>query len=218
VLAIFAVTVMLANTVKPLYNLPKGQLDREKIPLSFDGWQGQNLSVDKTTRQLLNKGDLMSRVYTDTDGRQVQVFMDASVDTMAFHDPHLCLPGGGSPITGDQAITIKFTEPRPITVKATLLQATGDYGTSLLIYWYMLGNKSYPKTGDVSVANRWNKKQDFVNLLAKPWSTEQLRKEIVSRQFVWYRFSTEAYGDGSDREFLEKFIRQYVANLGNFGQ
>ncbi|MHB9035551.1 MAG: exosortase/archaeosortase family protein [Armatimonadota bacterium] len=219
VIALFVFAAVVSNTAKPLYDLPKGHVDRDKIPLSFGSWTGSTLPIDRGTKILLDRGDLMSRMYVDpaTD-RQVQVFVDASLDIMAFHDPHLCLPGGGSPITEDRAITLSFTKPKPITVHATVLEASSDYGTSLLIYWYMLGGKSFPRTPDVADANRLNKKQDLVRLMTRPWDTKNLREDILSRQFVWYRFSCESYGDKGDLVFLKNFIRQFVANVENFGE
>jgi hypothetical protein len=220
VIVLFAGIAVASNFIKPLYDLPKGHIDKKNVPQSFGSWTATDLPIDKLTRDWLGKGDLMSRMYSDTTntGRQVQVFVDASLDRMAFHDPHLCLPGGGSPISADRPITITFTKPRPITVKATLLEASGDYGTSTLIYWYMLGDKSLPRTEDVSENDRRSKYNDFKRLILQPWNTQQLRQDILSRQFTWYRFSTEAYGDASDEVFLKDFIRQFIAKVGNFGE
>jgi exosortase len=219
VICLFAALAILSNTTKPLYNLPKGHIDRRSVPMSFGNWIGANLPIDKEAKRILGKGDLMSRIYVDqTTGRQVQVFMDASLDITAFHDPHLCLPGGGSPVTEDRMVTLHFTKPKPITVKATLLEASSDYGSSLLVYWYMLDGKSMPRTKDVAVANRYNKAQDMRMLATRPWNTLKLRQGILDRQFVWYRFSTEIYGDSEDEVFLKEFIKEFISNLKDFGK
>lgn len=220
VIALLAIGAALSGTVKPLYDLPKGHINKSGIPQSFSNWVGQDLPIDTYSKQVLGKGDLLSRMYTDANatGRQVQVFMDASLDTSAFHDPHLCLPGGGSPITQDRFITISFTKPRPITVRATMIEATSDYGSSLLIYWYMLKDKSFPTTNDAFDMNLRNKQDDLNRLVMSPWQTSKLRRDILSRQFTWYRFSTEIVDKKTDRKFLSGFIRDFVASTKGFGE
>lgn len=219
-LILFAIAALISNTVTPLYELPKGHIDRENIPMSLGQWEGRGVTINKDVMTILGQGDLMSRIYTDSldTGRQVQVFVDASLDVSAFHDPHLCLPGNGSPVTKDRIITVSFDKPRPITVRATVLEASGDYGTTLVIYWYMLDDKSYPTTGDMLNANRRNKMDDLRRIVLAPWNIRQLRSDILSRQFVWYRFSTDAYGDQSDEKFLVEFIRNFVAHTKGFAE
>ncbi|MGB9619215.1 MAG: exosortase-associated EpsI family protein, partial [Armatimonadota bacterium] len=220
VLVVFVLAALFSSLVPPLYDLPKGRIDRKNIPTSFGVWVGQDVPIDPGVKEVLSQGDLLSRVYRDTasTGRRVDVFIDASFDVSAFHDPHLCLPGGGSPVTSDKVITLRFTKPRPISVKATVLQAGGDYGTFLVIYWYMLGPKSFPGTPDMVQANRDAKMSDLLRIVSRPWQIEQVRREVRSRQFVWYRFSTDVYDEKGDEVFLKDFIRQFVANMPNFGR
>lgn len=219
VFVLFAAAAVFSSTVRPLYDLPKGHLNRAGVPMTIGQWTGQNLSIDDSTTTTLGQGDLMSRVYVDPQSnRQIQVFMDASLDISAFHDPHRCLPGGGAPIASDKVITITFKKPRPFTIKATVLETTGDYGNTLVIYSYLLGHNSFAGTVDMQYANRWNKLSDTKRVITAPWDTNQLRKDILSRQFVWYRFSTEAYGDGNDQKYLIGFIRQFAAQVEGFGE
>lgn len=220
VVAVLAVGIVACNTVKPLYDLPQGHLNRSAIPQSFGSWVSQDMPIDQTSKDALNKGDLMSRLYVDVGntGRQVQLFMDGALDMSAFHDPHLCLPGSGSPITEDQFITMSFTKPRPITVKATMLQATSETGSSLFIYFYMLKDKSFARTEEAFAQNRKDKQQDLKTLILSPWNTAAMRRDILSRQYTWYRFSTEAVDEETDRQFLINAIRQFVANSKDFGK
>ncbi|MCL5103228.1 MAG: exosortase, partial [Armatimonadetes bacterium] len=153
---------IISNAIEPLYDLPKGKLDRQNFPASFGTWSSTDLEIDKTTKRILNKGDLLSRIYTDaTTGRQVQVFLCAAVDTFTFHDPHLCMPGGGSPITKDRPVNLTFTRPKPISVRATILQAKNDYATTLVLYWYMQGQISYPRTENLRALRRADMMEDI---------------------------------------------------------
>ncbi|MCE5198303.1 MAG: exosortase/archaeosortase family protein [Armatimonadota bacterium] len=208
-----------SNAIEPLYNLPHGKLPRENIPVAFGNWNSEKIPIEKIVRDTLGSGDLMNRIYTDSDtGRSVQVFLDASMDLMAFHDPHLCLPGGGSPISKDRMVTIKFDKPTPITIKATVLHAEGNYGTSLVLYWYMRGDQCYPRTENLGTARRYNTIHDLKTIVTKPWELPRLRHQVKTRQYIWYRFVTDMQGDdSSDIPFMKKFVTEFIANHPGFG-
>ena len=205
----------------PLSPRTKGKIDRENIPKSFGSWSYRELPIDKLTREWLKAGDLMNRAYTDfsDDGREVQVFITAARDPDAFHDPHRCLQGGGTPISKDKIIKLHFDRPRPITVTATLLETKSDYESGLVIYFYMMGPDSMPGTRDVWARNRANLVHDLVWLLLHPTRAGELRSRIESRQFVWYRFSTTVLSDpDTDLAALKKFIAEFVAHRKGFGE
>lgn len=220
VIVALVVGIVMSFTAKPLYNLPKGHLDRSAYPKTIGTWTSQEIPIDKISLEMLNKGDLCSRIYSDVGdtGRQIYVLMDAALDMSAFHDPHLCLPGSGQPIGKENYITISIDKPRPMKIRATMLEATGDAGQSLFIYFYMLKDKSFPRTYDAYAESRHNKRQDLKSLLKKPWNTADLRQDIRSRQFVWYRFSTDMVNEQTDRQFLISFIKKFVANAKSFGE
>lgn len=204
----------------PIYPQTKGHISRSAIPTSFGVWDSEDVPIEKMVLDLLNNGDLLSRIYTDNSdyGRQVHVFMTAARNPDAFHDPHLCLPGGGSPISKDRIITMHFTKPSRLTVKATLLETTNDYGQGLVIYWYMMGPNSMSRTNDVWSRNRDNLLQDLGHLLIKPLDKHKIKQEVESRQFVWYRFSTNVVSDeATDIKNLKHFIKEFVANTRGFG-
>lgn len=223
----FAVAVVLlgfcgyvSNMVTPLYDLPKGNLHRENIPKKFGNWISVELPIDDNTKEILNKGDLASILYTNTvTNRQVNVFLDASLDTMAFHDPNLCLPGSGSSISDSKITTLKFDKPYKTSIKASVFNAESDYMTGIVLHWYMLRKDSYPLTGDVSTARRINIANDLKKLISNPFSANELRKEVKQRQFIWYRFSTDGFGNlNEDYKALEDFIKEFVANKKDFGK
>lgn len=210
-----------AAFVKPLYDLPKGKIPRSDIPVAFGTWTSEEIPVSAEVKKILSLGDLMDRRYVDQGdmGRNVEVFIDASLDVTSFHDPHLCLPGGGNLITKDREMSITFTKPRPITVRAISLVSANDYDKTLIIYWYMLGDRSFAWTSELWDLKRNSIKRDFVRLTTNPLGISKLRADILSRQITWYRFSTVMVTeDKEDERFLTGFIKEFVARHGTFGQ
>lgn len=210
-----------ATLVKPLYDLPKGKIPRSDIPVAFGTWASKEVPIAADVKEILNLGDLMSRVYVDhgDSGRMVEVFLDASLDVTSFHDPHLCLPGGGNMIGNEREVSIKFTKPRPITVRAISLESSSDYEKTLIIWWYMLGDRSFAWTQELADLRRDTIKRDVVSLVSNPLEISELRADILSRQIIWYRFSTTMVTeDAEDEQFLTGFIKEYIAKHGTFGQ
>ncbi|MDH7603090.1 MAG: exosortase [Armatimonadota bacterium] len=205
----------------PLAPKTKGHIDRSAIPMAFGKWVGQDAEIDKLTREWLKSGDLLHRVYVEHSdyGREVDVFITASKDPDAFHDPHMCLQGGGSPISDDKLITLKFTRPKPIVVRATFLESANDYDHFIVVYWYMLGTDSMPRTSDVWAKNRAELVKDLKWLILHPGGGDELKKRVESRQFKWYRFSTMVLNDTqADLRYLKEFIREFVAHTKDFGK
>ncbi len=205
----------------PLAPKTKGRINRAAIPMAFGKWVGQDAEIDKLTREWLKSGDLLHRVYVEHSdyGREVDVFITASKDPDAFHDPHMCLQGGGSPISDDKMITLKFTRPKPIVVRATFLESANDYDHFIVVYWYMLGADSMPRTNDVWARNRAELVKDLKWLMLNPGATEELKRRVESRQFKWYRFSTMVLTDTeTDLRYLKEFIREFVAHTKDFGE
>ena len=221
VFVLLGVTGLLQAYGSPLAPKTKGRIDRAAVPLAFGNWVGQDAEIDELTRDWLKSGDLLRRVYTERSGygREVEVFITASKDPDAFHDPHMCLQGGGSPISDDKIITLRFTRPKPIVVKATFLESANDYDHFIVIYWYMLGRDSMPRTNDVWARNRAELVKDLKWLMLHPGSKEELKRRVESRQFKWYRFSTTVLTDTeTDLDYLKRFIRDFVAHTKDFGQ
>ncbi len=220
VAAAFAVVGYLSLYAKPLYDLPKGDLHRENIPRQFGDWTSHQLEEEQIVKDTLNKGDLITLVYTNgVTNRSVLVFLNAALDTSVFHDPHLCLPGSGSRITNERVVGLTFEKPVRLSAKATTFMAEGDYSNSIILHWYMYGKKTYPLTGDIRRVRQSIMRSDLVRIIRNPFCLAQLRKEVRTRQFMWYRLSTDAYGeDEEDLKALESFAKEFAAHKKDFGQ
>ncbi|OFX13143.1 MAG: hypothetical protein A2Z18_02090, partial [Armatimonadetes bacterium RBG_16_58_9] len=218
---ILALLLTATIVVRPLDSTAKGRLDRSDIPSAFGSWTSGDIEPDKVTKELLYTADLLQREFVNLDTqRQVMVFVEAAKDTTSFHNPHSCLPGGGSPVTQDETVTLKLDKPKPMTIKATMLTASSAYGSHLVIHWYMCGPNVYSDTPAIRRAVRAMQVKDLVNIVVHPGDRKETRREIGNRQYYWYRFSTDVWDEDSvsDVEELKQFIRDFVANGKNFGE
>lgn len=207
------------NFIQPLYNLPKGDLHRANIPRAFGKWTSQELPIDDNTKTILSKGDLISLRYTNSESnKSVEVFLDAAMDVSAFHNPHLCLTGSGSPISNERQVKISFEQPK-LDVKATVFNISRDYTSGMILHWYMFKDNSYPLTQDLMMVRGANMISDVKSILFHPFSLPELRKEVSQRQFTWYRLATDSCGDPkADYQFLESFAKELAANKKDFGK
>jgi EpsI family protein len=219
-IALFCLIIILNVAVRPLEATSKGKIEPGEIPKAFGAWTSRDVPIDEMSRKELKTADLLQRVYTNTqDGRQVMLFVEAARDTDAFHDPHSCLPGGGSPITQDQLVDLRLAGPKPLTVKATALQAATDYGQHLVLYWYMSGREACSSTSEVRRTMRVIQLRDLYRLATNPGRRERLRADIGKRQWHWYRFSIDVWQDpDTDLTLLKQFARDLTANSKHFGQ
>ncbi|MCX6344468.1 MAG: exosortase/archaeosortase family protein [Armatimonadetes bacterium] len=209
----------IGNMVEPLYRLPKGKLDRTMIPAKFGDWTSKDIEVDKETRDILQKGDLLSRLYTNSSDRQVHVFLDAGVDLSAFHDPHLCMTGSGNNIVREHQFELLITQPYSDKLRVTSFELVRSDNTGIVLYWYMRSKDSYALTNHLWGLRRQFWISDLKELVTNPMNIDELRKKIKARQFTWYRFSTDRYaGDKSDMQFIESFAREYIKNKKDFGR
>ncbi len=224
-LALFLVILLSNFAIKPLEATSRGELTRENFPPKFGTWFSQDMKIDSLTQTELKTADMLSRVYINAahDVESAAVLVQAARDTDAFHDPHSCIPGGGSSIDEDRVITMRFNKPKPITVKATYLRYSNrDTGDSyLLVYWYSTDHETYPRTSQVRLVMR---KMQFNDLraIAQSWfgigSAEKAEANYKNRQSYCYRFSTPAYYEDSQTSLarLQRFIREFVANSPQF--
>lgn len=206
VIALFCVVLIANSLIKPLEVSARGHLNRSEFPRHFSAWSSEDAKADEITANELKTADMLDRVYFcyPTDPQAVVVTLIAAQDTDAFHDPHSCLPGGGNSIDLDKIITIRFTKPRPMSVRATFLRFSSktfpDGG--LMVYWYSFAGKTYAGSGDIRLALR----------------NAQVRRSLGGRQAYHYRFTTSANYQDTDEALarLIAFIKEFVANSSHF--
>ena len=190
----------------------KGNVPRESLPKAFGVWTSQDIETPEGIAEVLYTADLLERRFVNIEtGRTVGFFMSAARDGTSFHDPHLCLSGVGSLITRDEPIDIEFDGK---TVGASLLEQSNPYGKSIVIHWYVCGDRTFPDTTSVEREVRVAKLRDFRHLLAHLDESKSIQRDLNARQYYWYRFSTEEWEEDSDAdtEELTQFIREFALN------
>ncbi|HOK53674.1 MAG TPA: exosortase/archaeosortase family protein [Armatimonadota bacterium] len=213
-LAILLVAASFGTAEQSLYNLPKGQIARQNIPMSFGKWTGEDIPIEEETAKTLAKGDLLKRVYYDTSGSpEIIVFIDAAIDMSAFHDPVVCIPSNGGRIVEEGLIKIR--SPNQTDIPATvLLVADADGSTGLIVYWYELPNGRYVQS--LQAMRRHLVTSRFEHLKQTMLGSVSLQSskpvDIESSQITWYRFSTDAIDRKIDQQRQMQFISDFLVS------
>lgn len=207
--------VMLTNyTVRPLESTAKGFLDESEFPRTVGHWVSEDIPLDPVSAQELKTAAMMQRLYRYTldDYPVVQVLVQAAADTDAFHDPHSCIPGGGSSIVNDRKVTLKFDKPKPMVAHASALTSVSELGDEfILVYWYDTESETYATTSKVRWKMRVAQIRDIGDLLFRRATNEEVRRRAAARQTHCYRFSAYMGEDMErDRKALKGFIKEFM--------
>ena len=220
VIGVFAVVMLTNVAVHPLETTAKGYLDAADFPKSFNNWVSQEVPLDPMSASELKTAAMIQRVYRYTvdDLPNVQVLVQAAADTDAFHDPHSCLPGGGSSIVDEKRLVLRFDKPKPMAAHATMLRSVSEMGDEfVLIYWYDTESDTYATTSQVRWKMRIAQIRDIADLLLRRATNEKVRERTAKRQTYCFRFSALVGADAErDRKALMDFIRELVANSKRF--
>jgi hypothetical protein len=120
-------------------------------------------------------------------------------------------------VKSEEPMTLSFDNPKPITVSATLMRTEGPRAP-IVIYWYMHGDKSWGTTASLHDLITRRAITDSLRICVNPFGVRALRREMIARRFLWYRFVTETTPHGDDPKRLEEFMREFVRNNEDFGK
>lgn len=119
------------------------RMDREPyvlFPLSFDGWQGEPVSLDPNVETSLAADDYLSAYFRNPDQTAgVDLFLSyyySQIDGRSIHAPEVCLPGAGWEIASLDPVEVDLTGTRlgVITVNRAVIQKGLD--KQLVYYWF----------------------------------------------------------------------------------
>jgi EpsI family protein len=131
---------------------PRPPLDLHGLPLTLDGWRGQEaapFSPDVVAQ--LGVDEYVNRIYV-ADGQPVALYIgyygsQRAGDTM--HSPQNCLPGAGwLPVTTSRLTLPVDGRPDPISVNRLLIQKGLD--RQVVLYWYQ-------SHGRIVASDYWSK-------------------------------------------------------------
>lgn len=189
ILIIFSLSTIWLQVNQPKH---KTDVDISKIPLNVGDWKGEEILVDRQTKDVLETDSVLMRRYVNIKNNER---IDLAVvyyknNRIAFHLPESCLLGHGSRLTNREIEKINL--PNGKNFYATKLSIKNDVTNNLVVYYFESGtlrSSSY-------LSFRW---QILLN---------KLRGRSTSGALV--RFSIFSIGDNSQNNLdtLKEFISE----------
>ena len=109
----------------------------DQLPMSMDGWQGQNDPLDERIVTALGVSDYVNRAYISGGERPVDLYVgyyQSQRTGETIHSPKNCLPGEGWEPVRAGRLTIPIPTMPAITVNEYLIEkGPAQY---LVLYWY----------------------------------------------------------------------------------
>ncbi len=107
------------------------------FPLSIAGWQGRDLGIDPSVREILGPGELLSRGYTQAGQSYIDFFVGYFPSQRmgnSIHSPRNCLPGSGwSPVEAGR-LELSWPGHAPAVVNSYVISKGMD--RQVVLYWY----------------------------------------------------------------------------------
>ena len=222
-LALTALSVAV-SMLQPLYTPALPLLSRQRLPAIVGAWKGYQLGIDADTAEKLQPADIVLMLYVPTDGpaQPIYAFVEAGYEAKDFHDPYVCLPGGGTHISREEAIFLAAPGNAQKVRRGSLLYASGQGGDrSAILYWYDVQNhRSIATNRDIWHYFRNTKLIDLMRIARQPFALSAIRQEVnsQSRQVTWYRFSTALTDEQRDVKNLRQFALQFVTHYEGSGR
>jgi EpsI family protein len=114
------------------------------IPRTIAGWSGADVLIDQQTRDVLGKGDFLSRAYTrDSESQLIGLFIGyfpTQRTDVTIHSPRNCLPGDGWAFESSRYVDLIDAVGKPHRVGEYVI-TNGD-SRQFVIYWYQAHGRS----------------------------------------------------------------------------
>lgn len=107
------------------------------LPMSMDGFQGQNDPLEDRIVNALGVSDYVNRAYLDPRGQELDLYVGyykSQRTGESIHSPKNCLPGAGWEPVRAGHLTISLTGMPAITVNEYLIEKGPAH--YLVLYWY----------------------------------------------------------------------------------
>lgn len=138
---ILLATFVLLHTVSHGENIVLRQ-PLNSLPYGLGSWAGVEHPLQARVVQAVNVTDYVNRVYTQSEGVPVQLYIgyyasQSSGDSI--HSPKNCLPGAGWDPVRSSYVTISVPGERQIVVNEYVIQQ--DLNKQMVFYWYQSGGR-----------------------------------------------------------------------------
>ncbi len=193
VVALLLIGGALAMVLRYVRVHPNQASDFTAIPMQLDGWAGREYALSDLTLDVLKASSTCSRLYTDTEGRYVSMFVAYFEDQRygsQIHSPRHCLPGGGWGILALEPVELQLGDQR-FRVNRVLIGSKDR--RQVVYYWF--------RTRSGELTSEYGLKLDLVynSLWFRPTDAALIRVSTEARA------DEEGSADGRLRDFLSVF-------------
>jgi EpsI family protein len=114
------------------------------MPRTIADWSGTDVLIDQQTRDVLGKGEFLSRAYTrDGESHLIGLFIGyfpTQRTDVTIHSPKNCLPGDGWAFESSRYVDLIDANGKPHQVGEYVI-TNGD-SRQFVIYWYQAHGRS----------------------------------------------------------------------------
>jgi len=114
-------------------------VDISQIPLNIGEWKGEEIVVDRQTKDILETEAVLMRNYINANNEKILLAIVYYKDSrVALHLPESCLMGQGSRLADRRLEKIEISFNNVFSSNSILTKS--DRGNNLVIYFYETGN------------------------------------------------------------------------------
>ena len=114
-------------------------VDISQIPLNIGEWKGEEIVVDRQTKDILETEAVLMRNYINANNEKILLSIVYYKDSrVALHLPESCLMGQGSRLADRRLEKIEISFNNVFSSNSILTKS--DRGNNLVIYFYETGN------------------------------------------------------------------------------
>lgn len=111
-----------------------------QFPREVDGWDGEDIPVDKHTYEILGTDKVLLREYSNQQKEKVQLFVVYSErKRQSFHPPEYCYLGSGKvELLNKEKLKLKIEDNKTIGVNKLIFGI--GVSKQLVLYWFAAGD------------------------------------------------------------------------------
>lgn len=137
--------------------------DVKTMPLTLDGWVGEDIPMDEQVKKVLNAQETVNRIYRGQTGEAVTVSVSVwlspdSVSEVAPHVPKLCYTNAGWTTLAERNEVLELPNGK-FTFATLLFEKAED--KIVVAYWYELGEHRFTTAAEARRIHRqlWGRKK-----------------------------------------------------------
>lgn len=140
-IVIFLLSVALLFII--ILSLPSPPVKETRLkdfPMVIGQWQGEDKFIEDKIYKILHGSELLLRVYKNTKGDMISLFIVASsVNPEAFHPAEICFSGAGAQSFKKDTSEIQIGKEK---IKVTRLYIKHKDTEDITLYWFRVGKKT----------------------------------------------------------------------------